>query len=329
VLCFCEGDALLGKETLSLIPSLNLADWDGATPHLETEPVPLTVASPDCPVWNPEEEQPENQATLQLHPKTQAEPWPDHPALRQITSEPLSGLVSFPELSETVEVVVRPRLFGFRLYLKRQEWSNDGRSRTRYQPVSQADYYHLDVTALYVFSAPHRRVEVAVGALTVVVEETDEHGNLLIESLACLRPACLSEKTSVTVRSGGLRTEFVVQWAPLLQELKVDGEKVILRFNGPEDTAVRLWLRDAAGNVVWDKDIPCEGEETTAHLPLPAQRPTMGHLTAGYVLADGSVRSAMAQVRVEGQAALRIPPEWLQAGVGVANLKDLQIGGQL
>jgi hypothetical protein len=50
----------------------------------------------------------------------------------------------------------------------------------------------------------------------------------------------------------------------------------------------------------------------------------MGHLTAGYVLADGSVRSAMAQVRVEDQAALRIPPEWLQAGIGVASLEDLQ-----
>ncbi|RLC60808.1 MAG: hypothetical protein DRI48_11490, partial [Chloroflexi bacterium] len=32
---------------------------------------------------------------------------------------------------------------------------------------------------------------------------------------------------------------------------------------------------------------------------------------------------------LQPQAALRIPPEWLRAGVGVANLKDLQIGGQL
>jgi hypothetical protein len=53
----------------------------------------------------------------------------------------------------------------------------------------------------------------------------------------------------------------------------------------------------------------------------------VGHLTAGYVLADGSVRSAMAQVRVEGQAALRIPPEWLQAGVGVDSLEDVKIRG--
>ncbi len=327
VLRFCEADALLGKETLSLIPPLDLQDWDSATPHLETEPVTLTVASPDCLVWNPEAGQSENQAMLQLHPKMQAEPWPDHPALRQITSEPISGLVSFPELSETVEVVVRPRLFGFRLYFKRQERSNNGQSRTRYQPVSQADYYHLDETALYVFSAPHKRVEVAVGALTVVVEETDGDGNLLLDSLACLEPACLSEKTSVTVRSSGLRTEFVVQWAPLLQDLKVDGEEIVLRFNGPEDTAVRLWLRDAAGEAAWTRDVPCAGEETRARIPLPAQRPAAGHVTAGYVLADGSVRSAMAQVRVEGQASLRIPPEWLRAGVGVANLEDLQIGG--
>jgi hypothetical protein len=327
VLRFCEGEALLGKETLSLIPSLNLKNWDSAMPHLATEPVTLTVASPDCPIWNPGEEQPENQATLQLHPKTQAEPWPDHPALRQITSEPISGLVSFPEFGETVEVVVRPWLFGFRLYLKRQERSNDGQSRTRYQPVSQADDYHLHETALYVFSAPHRCVEVAVGALTVVVEETDEHGNLLLESLACLRPACLSEKTSVTVRSGDLHAEFLVRWAPLLQDLKVEGEEVILRFNGPEDTAVRLWLRDAAGEVAWTRDVPCAGEEKRVRIPLPAQRPVVGHLTAGYVLADGSVRSAMAQVRVEGQAALRIPPEWLQAGVGVDSLEDVKIRG--
>ena len=329
VLRFCEGDDLLGKETLSLIPPLDLKDWDSATPHLETEPVTLTVASPDCPVWNPDAGQPDNQATLQLYPKTQAEPWPDHPVLRQFTSESISGLVSFPKLGETVEVVVRPCLFGFRLYLKRQERAADGGSRTHYQPVSRSDYYHLGETALYVFSAPHRRVEVAVGALTVVVEETDEDGNLLLDSLACLHPACLSEKTQITVRSGGLRTEFIVRWAPLLQDLKVEGEEIILRFNGPEDTAVRLWLRSASGEAFWTGDVPCEGEETMAHVPLPAQRPLMGYLTAGYVLADGSVRSAMAQVRVEGQASLRIPPEWLRAGVGVANLKDLQIGGQL
>ncbi len=329
VLRFCEGDTLLGKETLSLIPPLELHGWDSATPHLETEPVTLTVHSPDCPVWNPESGQPETQATLQLYPRTQAEPWPDHPGLRQITSEPISGLVSFPELGETVEVVVRPRLFGLRLYLKRQERTDNGQSRTRYQPVRQADYYHLNETALYVFSAPHKRVEITVGALTVVVEETDEDGNLLLDSLACLQPACLSDETPITVRSGGLQTRFVVRWAPLLQDLKVEGEEIVLRSNGPEDTAVRLSLRDAAGEVAWAKDVPCGGEETTARVPLPAQRPSMGYLTAGYVLADGSMRSAMAQVRVEGQAALRIPPEWLRAGVGVANLKDLQIGGQL
>jgi len=323
VVRFCEGDTLLGKKTVSLMPSLSLVGWDEDTPRPETDPLNLDVASPDSAVWNPDTGRVGDQATLRVYPKTQAEPWPGHPALRRLTSKPVSSLVSFPDLGETLEVMVQPRLFGFRLYLRRQERRADGRSRTRYQPVSQADYYHLDETALYVFSAPHQRIEVAVGIFTVFVEETDESGDLLIESLTNLQPACLGEETSVSVRCGGLRTKFVVRWAPLLHELAVEDNEATMRFNGPEDTAVRLWLRDSSGKELWTGILSCIDEETTMRIQLPANRPAKAHLTAEYVLADESVRPAVVQALVQGQAVMRIPPAWLAKGIGIVRLDDL------
>jgi len=150
---------------------------------------------------------------------------------------------------------------------------------------------------------------------------------LLLDTLDCLRSACLDEETLVTLRSGGLRTELIVRWAPLLQELAVEDEEIVLRFNGPEDTSVRLWLRGPSGQVSWTQDVPCRGEETTARIPLPAARSPLGYLVAGYVLSSGETRHAAWQAQVVGQAVSRIPTEWLLEGIGVASLEELAIFG--
>jgi len=327
LLRFCDGKNVLGEQALSLMPPLSLENWDETTVYLETEPLQVPLSSPDCPVWNPDTQQSENRVTLRLRPRVQAEPWPEHSPLRRIVSEPVSALVSFPDLGETMEVVVHPRLFGFRLYLKRSEQTSAGRWRTGYQPVSQADYYHLGKTALCVFSAPHSRVELAVGARVAWEGETNATGDLLIDNLDCLRSACLDEETLVTLRSRGLRTGFVVRWAPLLQELAVKDEEVFLHFDGPEDTAVRLWLRGPSGKKFWTQDVLCRGEETTARIPLPAARPPLGYLVSGYVLSSGETRHAAWQVQVVGEAVSRIPAEWLLEGIGVASLEELAIFG--
>jgi hypothetical protein len=323
-LCFYSEEILLGEEVLSLMPSPSLEGWEGNAPQLETELLEVSIASPDCPVWNPDTQRTENRAAFRLRPRTHAERWPDYPALRRIVSEPVSTLASFPDLGETLEVVVHPRLFGFRLYLKRSEQTLAGRWRTSYQRLSQADYYHLKSTELHVFSAPHSRVELSVGVLVVWEGETDADGDLLLDSLECLHPACMGEETRVTVRSGGLRTEFIVRWAPLLQDLAVEDEEIVLRFNGPDDTSVRLWLRGPSGEAFWAQDVPCQGKEITARIPLPVQRPPLGYLVAGYVLSGGELRPAVKQVQVEGKSAVRIPSEWLREGVGFDSLKDLE-----
>jgi hypothetical protein len=324
VLRFYEDDNLLDKAMLSRIPPLHLAEWDEAEPYPEKEPLALKVTSTDCRIWNSETERPSDHAILRLHPKTQAEPWLDHSTLRRITSEPISGLVSFPDLSETVEVVVRPRLFGFRLYLKRKERMDDGRFRSRYQPIRQVDYYHLNETALHVFSAPHTRIDIAAGALNVISEESDKQGDWLLDSLACLRPACLDEENEITIRSAGLQDRFSVRWAPLLYDLAVEDEAIALHFDGPEGTAVRLWLRDTSGMVIWTKDVPCKSRETTTRVPLPSERPATGYVTAGYVLTDGSIRPATSQAQIKKGVSLQLPSSWLSEGIGVANLSDLQ-----
>jgi hypothetical protein len=324
VLRFLDEETLLDQTTVSLIPPLELVDWDRKRPYPETKPLALSITSPDSPIWNPESEQVEAQATLQLHPKTRAEPWQDHPRLRRIASEQLAGLVSFPELGETAEITVRPRLFGFRLYLRHWEHTSNGKYRPRYQPVSQVDYYQVDETVLHIFSAPQAAIVIKTGALDVIAEETDEEGDLLIESLSDLQPACLRAKTEFTIHSGKLQAVFTVRWAPILHALTVQGEEAVLRFNGPRGTFIRLWLREAKGDVVWKEDIPCVGEEVTEHLALSSQRPPLSYLTAGYVLGDGSVRSAVAQAKIGSGMGMSIPSEWLTEGIGVACLEDLQ-----
>ena len=322
---FCAGETLLGESALSLMPLVSLESWDQAAPCLETQPLQVTFASLDCLVWDPETGQPKHRATFWLRPRVHAEPWPGYPALRRIVSEPVPTLVSFPDLGETLEVIVHPRLFGFRLYLKRPEEESPGRWHTRYQPLSQADYYGLDATALYVFSAPHSRVELTVGARAVWAGETDAAGDLLIDTLECLGPACLGEETPVTVRSGNLRSEFVVRWAPLLLELAVEDEEVVLRFNGPEDASVRLWLRKPSGKAFWTEDVPCQGEEATARILLPADRPALGYLVAGYVLSNGETRPAVWQVQVVGKASWYVPLSWLEEGIGIAEEQDMRV----
>lgn len=150
--------------------------------------------------------------------------------------------------------------------------------------------------ALYIFSAPHSRVELAVGARAFWAGETDDTGDLLLDTLDCLRPACLDEE-------------------------------IFLHFDGPEDTAVRLWLRGPSGKAFWMQDVLCRGEETTARIPLPTARPPLGYLVAGYVLSNGETRPAAWQVQVEGEVVGRIPTEWLLEGIGVADLEELAIFG--
>jgi hypothetical protein len=323
VLRFCDGDVVLGEQVISLLPALELVGWDDQIQYLENEPLPVTVASTECPIWNPDAQQLDSQAVFWLHPRTQAEPWPEHPALRRIISLPISTLVSFPDLGETPEVVVHPWLFGFRLYLKRTE-QPPGKS-VYYQRLSQADYYHLSETALHIFAKPHCRVDLAVGAWVVWSMETDANGDLLIDSLDDLCQACLGEKTLVGVRCGAQQSSFVVCWAPLLQSLRVEEGEAIMSFNGPDDTFVRLRSLNLSGETYWSQDIPCEGKESISRVVLPAGRHALGYLVAEYVLPNGEVRPSVWQVQVGEPTMSQFPPEWLREGIGVESLRDAEM----
>jgi len=315
---FLQDEATLDALHLALVPPVHL-EWDTEAVHPEKEPLPITVATPH-PAWNPTTQQAETRVQLTVHPRTQAEPWPEHPGLRRVVSEPVSAPLVFPDLGESVEVVVQPRLFGLRLYLKRGERA--------YQPVKQADYYHLGRTVLYVFAAPEERVEITCGALLAWAGQTDTNGDLLIADLSFLRDACLDEHTEFTVRSGGLKAIFIVQWAPLLYNMGVEDETLLVRFHGPESTGLRLCLRDGRGSVYHSWEIACQGREATVTLPLPANRSGLSHLTAEYVLSGGQTRPVAQQVQVPGKAVG--PPimlSWLEEGIGIASLEDLHCLG--
>jgi hypothetical protein len=322
-LCFRDGDAFLSDQVVTLMPLPILESWNEDHPYLESAPFKLTLSSPDCKLWNTALQKSMERATYELTPHTHAEPCPKYSPLRRVVSEPISVLASFPDLGETLEIVIQPPLFGYRLYLQRQERAIRERPRTSYQPVQHVDYYNLQETALYVFSTPHTDVGVRVGAWEIFVKKTDEQGDLLLPSLSELMPACLNPRTTVTVYSSGVRTEFIVHWAPILHKLAIKGEEVILTFNGPEGTAIRLRLRELAGKVAWTKDVPCEGGEVTTCVELPDQRPSTSYLTVGYVLTDGSEHSAAAQMKISNNLGMSIPVEWLTQGVGVTSLEHL------
>jgi hypothetical protein len=154
--------------------------------------------------------------------------------------------------------------------------------------------------------------------------ETDATGDLLLNTLDCLRPACLSEETMVILRSGNLRSEFVVRWAPQLWELGVEDEEIILRFNGPEDTSVRLWLRGPSGEAFWTRGVPCLGKETTARIPLSIRCPSLGYLSAEYILSNGEARPAAWQMQVTSIGTVEpLLTSWLEEGIGIAEEQDM------
>lgn len=322
---FCDAQKVLGEVVLSLLPALELKGWNDQALHLETELLQVSIVSSGCLIWDPQTRQLGDHALLQLAPRMQAEPWPEHAALRRIVSQPVFASISFPDLGETVDIVVYPQVFGFRFYLKRIEQISPGKERIHYQPLGQADYYHLSETSLYVFSAPRCRVEMKIGAWIVWSGETDENGDLLIDSLADLCQACLDERTPVIVRCGTLQNSFVVRWAPLLQSLTVKEGQAIARFNGPEDASVRLRMLNLTGETYWSQDIPCEGKETASHIALPADRHTLGYLIAEYVLPDGEVRPSVWQVQVGEGMERWFPSDWLLEGIGLESLGDVSL----
>ncbi len=310
---FLQDEVTLGELRLDLVPPVHL-EWDTEAVYPEKEPFLITVTTPH-PAWNPTTQRAETRVQLTMRPRTRAEPWPEHPGLRRVASEPVSAPLLFPDLSESVEVVVQPWVFGLHLYLKRYKQA--------YQPVEQGDYYHLDQTVLYVFAAPEESVEISCGGHLAWTGRTDTNGDLLIADLSFLRGACLDERTEFVVCSGGLKASFIVQWAPLLYDMRVEEETLLVHFHGPENTGLHLYLRDNQGSVRYTWEFACQGREVTVALPIPAHGPGLTYITAEYVLSDGQVRPAAKQILLQVGEAKRLFLSWLKGGIGVERLEHL------
>lgn len=323
---FQSDEVVLGDLNLSIVPHVEV-EWDGDMLCSENEAIPFTVRTP-CPAWDPSSGQTETCLQLTVRPKTQLEPWSKHTPLRRLVPEPASVVLAFSELGESLDISIEPRsIFGFRLYLERGERRGRSRWHTSYQPIELADYYQLTKTVLYLSSSPESRVDILQGDTLVWSGQSDLQGDILLEKLSFLREFCSYEQTIFVIRCENLEKEFIVQWAPLLDNVTLDGDTATLQFQGPLDTGLKVALHDEEGQIWQTWHMPCKNRKNRSDLSLPQSCRGTCYLVVEYVLSNGETRPAAQQLVVPGKQLLQIPSSWLEEGIGLATQDELsQLG---
>lgn len=323
-LIFRHQDALLDELRLSVVPEVKLVGWNAEAMLSEREEFSLTVETESEPIWHSVRRLSASRVALALRPRLQPELWPEHSGLRRMVPQPVAAPIVFPDLGETVEVVVRPRLFGWRIYKKRSQQTSSGRWQTNYQSIPEVGYYHLHQAVLHVFAGPGSPVKLAVGTLAVWNGQADANGDLLLEDLSFLRDACTSEWTDITVRCGNLASRFTVRWAPVVHDLKVVNDSIVVTFEGPEGTAVRLKACDRSGSILDITDLACLGRLGTVEWHLSELKSRSTSVQAAYLTSSNQMLPTIWETPFSGMDKnIHVPFEWLEAGIGLVTDDDL------
>jgi hypothetical protein len=329
-LLFYEDERLLDQITLALVPELDIRFPDSEQLLPEDAAVEAKVFSPHLDLWDPATGKANSAATLQLRPKLSAESWMvKRPVkgIRRLVPQAVNVPVVFPRIGETVEITVRPRLFGFRLYHRGYETGRNGQTYARYWRTNELDYYALETAALYVFTGPNYEVTLRVGSTTGWSGEADSEGHLLIEGLGFLKPHCHQERVFVEVASAGLERGFFIRWTPLIHKMMIEQGRIHLCVSGPKNTGIILRFVELDEVIRIQQWIACEGESFEVSLDLPSTKTSLqsSYLVPLYQLTDGTLLPASQQwrVRVPGDTSA-ISEDWLRAGVGVSGEEILE-----
>jgi len=316
---FLVGNRLITQITLALIPRISSLPSFIETLYSENKPFELNIPSTDLSVWNPTTETIESSATLSLNPKLATQIWTKEiKEIVQLTAEEIITSLMFPTINETIQICFRPKVFGIRLYQKSNLIDQqNNRHAIHYQQVNEFDFYALGTSALYVVSGPYYEVKLYIGKKQVWSDRADDQGRLSIEDLSFLKPYCKREKIVVKVVSENLEKTIFIWWKPLLDEISVQEGKIHLYMSGPAGASVILHLVDLGGNILFEQEIPCEGE----HLNVSVNMLPIGTIDGPYYLfpiyhcPSGQKILASRQWRIS--RSIEIPESWLKAGLGV------------
>jgi hypothetical protein len=327
-LVFVEDNRLLAQITVALVPKPDILLSHQSRILPEDTTVILNISSPHLDVWNPTTSQISSRATLQLHPKLVAQPWTAEYSAKGImglTASAIAAPLVFPAIGETVEISVRPKLFGFRLYQRTYKSGQDGKPHPYYQLVDKLDYYQLETAALYIFTEENCRVTLKAGGREIWSDQADTSGYLLIEGLGFLKQHCQVERTSIAVMCGEIERVFFIHWTPLIHEMTIKENRVHLDLSGPQGTGVLLRFIDLNGAVRAEKRFAGRGERFMVYLDLPLKEISCSpcYLVTMYYFNNGTLLATTWQQRIE-PLELVLPTEWLKAGIGISSETLLQ-----
>jgi hypothetical protein len=325
---FVENNRLLAQITVALVPKPDISLSHQSKILPEDTTIVLNISSPHLDVWNPTTSQISSRATLQLRPKLVTQPWTAEylaKGIMGLTASAIAAPVVFPAIGETVEISVRPKLFGFRLYQRTYKSGQDGKPHPYYQLVDKLDYYQLETAALYIFTKENCQVTLKAGEREIWSDRADTSGYLLIEGLGFLKQRCQVERTSIAVMCEEIERVFFIHWTPLIHEMTIKDNRVHLDLSGPQGTGVLLRFIDLNGAVQTEKRFAGRGKRFMVYLDLPLKeiRCSPRYLVTMYYFNNGTLLPTAWQQRIEPPGVV-LPTNWLKAGIGISSETLLQ-----
>src|SRR5258708_15220937 len=312
---------VLEQSTIALIPALDITSPQIEQLMLENEILKVKVSSPHLSVWDPAEGKVGSSANISIRPKLSVRPTGKSTKRGIIYLAPqfVTAPLTFPAIGETIEIKVCPKLFGLRLYEKKDK-------ADRYYQVDVLDYYTLKTAALYVFTNANYKVSLYVDNQEIQSNHADTDGDTIFE-LEALKENCHAEWTTVTVVSRGQKSTFLIRWTPLIHQLFVKEDRVHIRVNGPQNAGIILRLVDNNNQLRDQQIIGCKGKPEEVSLTLPPIESAWGqcYLMPAYYLADGTKLPSAWQWRLARHDSAKVVLEWLRVGIGISDKELLQI----
>jgi hypothetical protein len=316
-LILMQDEQILARTTVVIIPEIEVKIPCFDQPLLERAIAYVEVKSPHLELWSTMLECNDHQVRLDFRPTVMSEPWSEERTVsadvRCLVPATVHLLLTFPPIGQSIEIRVRPLVFGFRLYQRQGD--------QRYQCVDEVDYYHLDTTLLHLFTKPGAQVSFYLNEQLIHSVYVDATGNLLLNEITRFRSYCTCEWTTIRIVCAGLTSSFAIRWTPRVYEWHTESSRVRILLDGPLNTAVLVRLVTADNEELARQDIACCGRRLSVRIDTreAAFTEKLCYLVPSYCLSDGSVLPSAQQWRLGGPKRCAVPQEWFSMGIGCSD----------
>lgn len=316
-LILMQDEQILARTTVVIIPEIEVRIPCFDQPLLERAISYVEVKSPHLELWSTMLERNDHQARLDFRPTVMSEPWSEEQTVsadvRCLVPATVHLLLTFPPIGQSIEIWVRPLVFGFRLYQRQGD--------QYYQCIDEVDYYHLDTTLLYIFTKPDAQVSFYLNEQLIHSVYVDATGNLLLNEITRFQSYCTHEWTTIRIVCAGLTSSFAIRWTPRVYEWHAESNRVRILLDGPLNTAVLVRLVTADNEELARQDIACCGRRLSVWIDTCKAGSTekLCYLVPSYCLSDGSVLPSAQQWRLDGPKRWTVPQEWLSMGIGCSD----------